>query len=194
MPPENIFADFPMWYYFAPGLAFLLLTSLLLFFVTLTEPDSIGGRDISGLKAPAFQAESLTANEPLPNPSLLAASIGKPVLINFFASWCTPCEAEMPFLRQLKKDYDLTMIGIAWNDRREKLEPWLIAQDAPYHFSGLDDGHTAEKYGVRGLPASFLLDRSGTVIWSLMGPITPEVMERELKPLLMARSTRIIEN
>lgn len=179
-----------MWYYFAPGLVFLFLTSLLLFFVTPTGNDTLGGLDISGRKAPALQAESLIESQPLPNPSLLAASTGKPVLINFFASWCTPCEAEIPFLRQLRKDYDLTIVGIAWNDRREKLDPWLVEHDAPYNFSGLDDGKTAEKYGVRGLPASFLLDRSGTVIWSLMGPITPEVIEREITPLLRARTTK----
>ena len=173
-----------MWYYFGPGLIFLLLTVALFFFATLFEPGRTGRIDLVGERPPALSADSLRPEKPLPSPALLASTSGKPVLINFFASWCAPCEAEMPFLRELSEKHGIILIGIAWNDTLAKVTPWLRKTEAPFHFTGIDDGTTAGKYGVTGLPESFLLDRTGKVVGHVKGPLTPEIIAEELTPYL----------
>jgi len=175
-----------MGYYFLPGLLFLLLTSVILWVATFTEPQGDNWHSLAGQKAPAMLADPMEGFPPLPNPILLAASSGKPVMINFMASWCTPCTAEMPYLHSLSERFDLHLIGIAWNDTPSALKPWLDKTNAPFQFVGLDDGSTAERYGVNGIPASFLLDSSGTVLWQSNAPITPEMIAQELAPILQA--------
>ena len=173
-----------MWFYVVPGLVFLALTSLMLAVLTWTEPDPTRLRDLTGERAPMLQAESLVPNEPLPSPAVLASTAGKPVLVNFFASWCGPCEAEMPYLRQMAEQYDVIMIGIAWNDTPEKVAAWRKKTNDPFRFTGMDDGATATDYGVRGVPESFLIDRKGRVVRHIEGPITPDIIARELAPFL----------
>lgn len=173
-----------MWYYIAPGFLFLLLAIFILFVATLTEQGSPGFSDLTGEKVPSLQAESLQPEQPLPHPALLAASSGKPVLINFFASWCAPCEAEMPHLAALSRQYGIVLIGIAWNDSPEKLQPWLTRLKAPYAFIGVDEGKTAARFGVKGVPESFLINRAGTIVRHIQGPMTPEIITRDLKPYL----------
>lgn len=171
-----------MWYYVAPGLVFLFLTAALFFFATLFEPAQAGRVDLIGERPPSLAAESLLPGQPLPSPALLAASSGKPVLINFFASWCTPCEAEMPFLQELAERKGVILIGIAWNDMPDKVGPWLEKTGAPFQFTGIDDGKTALAYGVTGLPESFLIDRRGRIVQHVRGPLTPGILAEKLAP------------
>ncbi|MBY0355640.1 MAG: redoxin domain-containing protein [Rickettsiales bacterium] len=179
-----------MWYYFAPGFVFLVLTSLLLFFLTPTTDSAQNPSSLIGQKAPAILAEPLRAEQPMPNPVLLAANLGHPVLINFFASWCTPCEAELPMLATLHDGYHITIIGIAWNDQPDALSTWLQRTKAPFDFIGRDDGQTAQKYRVRGVPETLLLDAAGTIIAQIAGPITPEIMARDLIPHLKKKAAK----
>ena len=93
------------------------------------DPASIGSVMV-GRAAPRLAAPALREGEPALTEALLKT--GKPVLLNFFASWCTPCLAEHPLFTRLKEREGATIIGIAWKDKPEAtrfefahLEPYL---------------------------------------------------------------------
>ena len=88
-------------------------------------------------------------------------ALGRPVLVNFFASWCVPCVVEHPELMQLARA-GLPIWGIAYKDQ--------VAID----------------WGVYGVPESYLIDGKGIVRWRMAGPLTPQVVSEQLRPMLQA--------
>ena len=124
---------------------------------------------------------------PLPFAEPLLKS-GKPVLVNFFASWCTPCLAEHPLFTRLKEREGATIIGIAWKDKPEATRAWLARLGDPFAYAGYDlDGKLALDWGLSGVPETYLIDGRGIVRLHFRGPIT----ERDLAailPLLKAGS------
>ena len=97
----------------------------------------------------------------------------KTVLYNLFATWCTPCIAELPYLQKLSEEENVEIIGIAWKDDVEKLAPWLERYGNPYTTIYLDpDGAYGISLGIRGLPESFIVDEAQTIRFHHGGPIT----------------------
>lgn len=110
---------------------------------------------------------------------------GKPVVLNFFASWCPPCRAEHPLLMRLSQRDHLPLYGIDYKDQRAPLENLLSRTGDPYRNIGLDnDGRVALDFGVSGAPETFVLDRDGRIRKHFWGPLTEEKVEKELMPLL----------
>jgi cytochrome c biogenesis protein CcmG, thiol:disulfide interchange protein DsbE len=110
---------------------------------------------------------------------------GKPVLVNFFASWCVPCRAEHPLLMELAKDPNVTVIGIVFKDKPDAAAGLLRELGNPYDRIGQDvDGRTAIDFGVYGVPETFLIDAGGVVRFRQPGPLTPDVIDREVEPML----------
>jgi cytochrome c biogenesis protein CcmG/thiol:disulfide interchange protein DsbE len=102
---------------------------------------------------------------------------GKPVLVNFFASWCTPCLAEHPLFTRLKEREGATIIGIAWKDKPEATRAWLGRLGDPFAAVGCDqDGKLALDWGLSGVPETYLIDGQGIVRLHFRGPLT----ERDL--------------
>ena len=124
---------------------------------------------------------------PLPFAEGLLKS-GKPVLVNFFASWCAPCLAEHPMFERLKSREGATIIGIAWKDKPEATNAWLARLGNPFSRLGFDqDGKIALDWGLSGVPETYLIDAQGIVRLHFRGPLT----ERDLAtilPLLKAGS------
>lgn len=139
------------------------------------DPASIGSAMI-GRPAPAL---------PFAEPLLKS---GKPVLVNFFASWCTPCLAEHPLFMRLKEREKATIVGVAWKDKPEAARAWLARLGDPFAQVGFDqDGKLALDWGLSGVPETYLIDASGIVRLHFRGPLT----ERDLGailPLLKAGS------
>ena len=113
---------------------------------------------------------------------------GKPVLVNFFASWCTPCLAEHPLFTRLKEREGATIVGIAWKDKPEATRAWLQRLGDPFKVVGYDtDGKLALDWGLSGVPETYLIDGHGIVRLHFRGPLS----ERDLGtilPLLKAGS------
>ena len=106
---------------------------------------------------------------------------GKPVLVNFFASWCTPCLAEHPLFTRLKEREGATIVGVAWKDKPEATRAWLARLGDPFAAVGFDqDGKIALDWGLSGVPETYLIDGSGIVRLHFRGPIT----ERDLAVIL----------
>lgn len=145
------------------------------------------GRDPSALPsalvgkpAPAVDLPGLADGAPRLN---LAAFKGKLVAVNFFASWCLPCRAEHPVLKQL----GIPVIGIAWKDKPEAARAFLAELGDPYVATGADDnGRTGIDFGITGVPETFLVDAAGNVTYRFAGPLTPDVLATALTPAIEA--------
>lgn len=107
---------------------------------------------------------------------------GKTAVVNFFASWCAPCEAEHPIIKALAKKSPL--YGIDFMDSAEKRERYFKRLGNPYKKLGDDaDGVAAAAWGVEGMPTTFVV-RDGGIIYRFDGPLTEERVTSEILPLL----------
>ncbi len=107
-----------------------------------------------------------------------------PVLVNFFASWCIPCVQEAPVLQSLHQA-GVALFGIAYKDRGPAIATFLAQHGDPFTRVAADaPGRAAIDWGITGVPETFLLDRQGIVRWHFAGPLTPEVVDRQLTPAL----------
>lgn len=119
----------------------------------------------------------------------LAQFKGKPMVINFWASWCGPCVEEMPALsalhqRYMKKGIQFAGIGI---DSAPNVTKFLgkVKVDYPIYVAGFGGADLARSFGdnVGGLPFTVVLDRTGRVRYTKLGKISPQELERELDAL-----------
>jgi cytochrome c biogenesis protein CcmG/thiol:disulfide interchange protein DsbE len=137
-----------------------------------------------GKPAPAFALPPLEASglPSLSNTDLL--DLPAPVLVNFWASWCVPCIVEHPQLMRLSRD-GVAVLGINYKDKPGDAAAFLTRHGNPFRRLGRDEpGRVAIDWGVYGVPETYLLDRQGIIRWRWPGPVTPEVLEQDLRPLL----------
>lgn len=107
-------------------------------------------------------------------------------IINFFASWCIPCKAEHPLFFKIKKKFpNLFILGINMRDKKEEAVNFLDQDGNPYDYIGVDkNGLVAIEFGVVGIPETFLVNKSGKIIYKYLGPLTEEIIENEIYPHL----------
>lgn len=106
-------------------------------------------------------------------------------LVNVFASWCVACKEEHPVLLQMKRQGVVPIHGLNYKDRPEDAGKWLDDLGDPYTRTGADiDGRVAIDWGVYGVPETFVIDRGGRIVYKHIGPITPEVLDTTLRPLI----------
>ena len=111
-------------------------------------------------------------------------NLSGPVLVNFWASWCVPCIIEHPQLMRLQRD-GVPVFGIAYKDRPADSLRFLRQHGNPFRMLAKDEpGRVAIDWGVYGVPETYLLDRQGLIRWRFAGPITQEVLDQDIRPLL----------
>ncbi len=165
-----------------PGLIFLLIISVL-FFSVYQKNTKEAGSNLVGQEVPTIYAEPIEGLPKIPGKAVVFKY--QYVLVNFFASWCTPCLAEHQYLNQLAKDYDLKIIGVAWRDSAKNISKMLSTHGNPYNYVGIDTLDTsAYAFGVAALPESFLVAPNGKVIVTHRGPLVPDVIREKLLPHL----------
>ncbi len=136
-----------------------------------------------GQPVPAFTLAPLPGAET----GLSSADLrGQVSLVNVFGSWCVACQAEHPFLMTLAREENVAIFGIDWREKRpEAGTEWLARYGNPYRLVGADpESKAAIALGVSGAPETFVIDRDGIVRHRQVGPITPEIWENELRPLV----------
>ncbi len=115
--------------------------------------------------------------------STLLASQTRPVLVNFFASWCIPCVLEAQTLSAMAAT--LPIWGIAYEDDPRNAQGFVSRTGNPYARVASDRaGLTAIDWGVSGVPESFLVAPGGTIRWHVAGPLTDDVIRTGLRPAL----------
>lgn len=111
---------------------------------------------------------------------------GKVWLFNVWASWCVSCREEHPVIVEYAKRGLLPpVVGLNYKDKREDGLRWLARFGDPYVLSAYDaDGRIGIDYGVYGVPETYLIDKAGVIRFKQIGPITPEVLEKKIIPLI----------
>jgi cytochrome c biogenesis protein CcmG, thiol:disulfide interchange protein DsbE len=119
----------------------------------------------------------------------LADYAGRPVVVNFWASWCPPCVEEFPVLMQAQRQLGpdgLQVVGVNSQDNEREARDFLADMDAEGLFPHVNDprGERAVEWGVFGLPETFLIDRDGIVRAKAVGLLTEEWIIDEVLPVL----------
>ena len=111
--------------------------------------------------------------------------LGKVWMLNVWASWCVACRQEHPLLVEFAKQKMLPIYGLNYKDQRADGIGWLGQFGDPYDLSLYDiDGRVGIDFGVYGVPETFIMDKQGVVRMKHIGPLTPEVIESKIVPLV----------
>jgi len=145
---------------------------------------TVSGRATIGGCAPEFRTRDLDGR-----PIALNTYQGHPVLVNFWATWCTACQSEMPLIEQASERYHsqgLTVLAIDYEETNTSAMRDFLGRLGVRFKSLLDpDGVIAGAYGVNGgLPVSVFIDRSGNVTAVQVGQISPEILQQRLARVL----------
>ena len=166
-----------------PIVLIFIISIFLLIFLLQNKDPNVPPSALLDKKIPPVDLVDLFNDNKLINPSDLK---NKEILINFFASWCAPCKVEHPLLFQIKKQNpNLYILGINHKDKKNDAINYLNQDGNPYDFVGVDnEGLIGLEFGVFGLPETFLINKSGKIIYKYLGPLTKKVITNEIQPLL----------
>lgn len=135
-----------------------------------------------GRAAPAFTLARLDAPAQHFGPEAMRGQVW---LLNVWASWCTSCRKEHPALMDLARSGLLPIVGLDYADAPEDGQRWLAEHGNPYAVVVQDpEGRTGIDYGVYGVPETYVIDRGGVIRFKHTGPLTPQLIEQRLLPLI----------
>jgi thiol-disulfide isomerase/thioredoxin len=161
---------------FAGALFALALTSLRPFFRS-SAPDAL-----SSSKAPVWELKD-------PDGKLVKSSDfdGKVVILDFWATWCPPCKAEIPGFIELQKKYGekgLVVVGVSLDEQGPSVVKQFMNQFGMNYPVVMGNIKTMEDFGGKAIPTSFVIDRSGKVVAKHVGFASKQTFEKEIEPLL----------
>jgi len=133
--------------------------------------------------APEFELKDVAGN-------LYSSSSAKGTvrLVDFWATWCTPCRQEIPMFKDFNATYGpkgFTLLGIAMDDEGvDKVKPFVEEMKIPYLTLIGDDAVVEAFGGVVGFPTKFLIDRDGRIVDSWVGEVPRAILEKKIQSLL----------
>lgn len=168
-----------------PLVAFAAIAALLAAGLTL-NPREVPSPFI-GKPAPAFKLPLLHTARAAAESTLSTTELhGKVWVLNVWASWCAPCRDEHPLFVQAARERSLHLVGLNYKDDPRNAQEWLLRLGNPYAATLSDrDGRVGIDYGVYGVPETFVIDKGGIVRFKHVGPMTAEVWQRQVLPLLL---------
>jgi cytochrome c biogenesis protein CcmG, thiol:disulfide interchange protein DsbE len=131
-----------------------------------------------GKPAPSFALRDVVTGRTID----LASLRGKPVVLNFWATWCRPCWFEHPVLvENAMKRSDVQFLGVVFQDTEQNILGFLRERGSSYPTVVDDRGKTAIAYGVGGVPETYFLDANGVIAAKFTGPLTEKDLDDYLK-------------
>ncbi|MET0272174.1 MAG: DsbE family thiol:disulfide interchange protein [Phenylobacterium sp.] len=162
------------WLAFLP-LAALVALGLLFGIYALNRNPQVQPQALVGKPMPDLTLPSLDDGRPMRLRDTLADG---PVLVNFFASWCAPCEIEHPVLVGLKRQ-QIRIVGVAYKDAPQNTQAFIGRLGDPFAERLVDrDGRAGVEFGVTGVPETYLVGRDGVIIAKHTGPLDPAGAEK----------------
>ena len=148
---------------------------------TLSRPAPASPTAVGSL-APDFTLASLEGE-----PIRLADLRGRPVIVNFWASWCGPCIEEFPLLRDAAARHQvdgLAVVGVVYRDRSESAREFMARHGGTWP-AAMDPGErVAGAYGVVGPPETYFIARDGTIVARNIGQITEATLADQLAAII----------
>jgi peroxiredoxin len=146
---------------------------------------STGPKGAVGTAAPEFTLQDISGS-----PMNLANYRGKVVLLDFWATWCTPCRGEIPHFIDYQNKYaaqGLQVLGISMDDDAKPVHAFYDEMKMNYPVA-MGSSQLADSYGgVLGLPVTFLIGRDGRIAKKYVGAVDMAVVEQEMTALLQAK-------
>jgi len=140
-------------------------------------PSPLIGKPAPGFKLPRLDEPSKMVNRD--------EMLGKAWVLNVWASWCGPCREEHPHIVAFARTKQVPLVGLNYKDARSDALAWLKEFGNPYDLSLSDlDGRVGIDFGVYGVPETFVIDKRGVIRFKQIGPLTPEVLNSKVVPLL----------
>ncbi len=156
-------------------LVILLIIIVIFLFGTFKKNTRVIPTPLIGQEVPLIELETVFFEE-FENKDLVdILKSNKIKIINFWASWCLPCEVEHPILMGLSKKSDFVIIGINYKDTEEGSAQFLNEKGNPYDLIIIDDkGKMGIEMGLTGVPETFVVNEQGKIIYRIVGPINNE--------------------
>ena len=175
------------WGALIPAAVFLVMAGLFLIAVFRGDPSRLPSALI-GRSVPEFSLPPISGVD---RPGLASTDFGhgQPVIVNVWASWCVPCRDEYPVLSALKRMTKAPIYGLNYKDSAEGARGFLEELGNPFTRIGADTkGRISIDWGVYGVPETYIVDGKGHIAYKHVGPLTPEVVDSEILPLLRTAS------
>jgi cytochrome c biogenesis protein CcmG, thiol:disulfide interchange protein DsbE len=164
------------WLAFAPLLILVALAALFAGYALKRDPH-VQPHALVGKPTPALSLPELASGTQTP----IRSPADGPMLVNFFASWCAPCEIEHPQLMALKAQ-GVKIVGIAYKDAPANTQAFIGRLGDPFAARLVDrDGRAGLEFGVTGVPETYLVGSDGVIIAKHTGPLTPDAAEELLR-------------
>lgn len=159
------------------GLVIAAAVVAILFVGLGKDPQAIDS-PLVGNVAPAFALREVGSGRTVD----LTQYRGKPVVLNFWATWCNPCWEEHPTLVSTAQQYgdQVQFLGVVFQDTEDKIMNFLNARGSSYPTLVDQAGKTAIAYGVGGVPETYFLDATGKIVAKHNGPMTPDLLQANL--------------
>ena len=165
------------WLALLPLIALVALGGLFYFYALKRDPQ-VQPQALVGKMAPDLTLPTLAEGQPI---RLREAAAEGPMVVNFFASWCAPCEIEHPILMGLKGS-GVRVVGIAYKDAPTNTQAFLTRLGDPFATALVDrDGRAGVEFGVTGVPETYVIGRDGKVLAKHTGPLTDAEAQRLAK-------------
>ena len=137
---------------------------------------------MGGKQAPLFTMKDLRTGEVVS----LKKFIGRPIVLNFWATWCGPCKQEHPVLEWAHQRYskDVVFIGVVFEDNEENTKRFLEENGGSWQQLYDPKSTVAVDYAVAGVPETYFIDRQGVIVGKYAYPIDPQTMDKRIAEIL----------
>ena len=162
------------------GLVIVAAIVIVLFAGLGKDPQHIDS-PLIGRDAPRFTLKAVGTGEMIDIESLR----GKPVILNFWATWCGPCYEEHPTLvANARVLPNVQFVGVVFNDDEDKIMRFLAERGTAYPTLLDANGKTAIAYGIGGVPETFFINPAGKIVAKFEGPLSTEALQANLAKAL----------